>query len=156
MGVSYKSKSASVSYEPGRTSVRKLLEHVRGTVKYGATLETPVVTRLDDGAGTWTAFAEPPSCVPGSKANLVLRFAPTVGDDAGGFCAEVSVDGRPWISTGPAHRAPVSRDWEANASLCIPDQVTTDELLVRVLITRRSSGQRTTSLVVVVPLAPRR
>lgn len=151
MGVSYRSKSASVSYEPGITSVRRLIQCVRGTVKYGATLEAPVVTRLDTDAGTWTAFSEPPSCAPGASGNLVLRFAPKDGVEACAFKAEWSGDADLQVRPGAPLGDLGTGEW--NATFRVPEDTTKDELLVRVQITRPAGGQGTTSLTVVVPVA---
>lgn len=151
MGVSYRSKSASVSYEPGITSVRRLIHCVRGTVKYGATLETPVVTRLDTDEGTWTAFSEPPSCAPGASGNLVLRFAPMNGVEACAFRAEWSADADLRVRPGAPLRDPGTGEWIATYR--VPEDTTKDEFLVRVRITRPAVGHATTSLTVVVPVA---
>lgn len=153
MGVSYRSKSASVSYEPGITSIRRLIQCVRGTVKYGATLEAPVVTRLDTDAGTWTAFSEPPSCAPGASGNLVLRFDPKDGLEARAFQAEWSGNADLQVTPGAPLGDLGTGEWIANATFRVPKDTTKDELLVRVQLTRSGGGQGTTSLTIIVPVA---
>ena len=153
MGVSYRAKSASVSYEPGITSVRRLIESVRGTVKYGATLEAPVVTRLDTDAGTWTAFSEPPACAPGANGNLVIRFDPKDGVEACAFKVEWSADADLEVRPGAPLMDLGTGEWIANATFRLPKDTTKDEYLIRVLTTRTAGGHGTTSLTVVVPVA---
>lgn len=135
VAIDFQQKMATVTYDPSKTTVEKLIASLTGgkKKKYGATLDH-VETRYDVGIGTWILSTEGATYSPEGKGKLLLTFEPM-----GGSISEVKVD---WKLDAGATVTPV--DSEAKEEITtshtfssefeVAGDVKKNELVVHVLV----------------------
>lgn len=152
--MSYQRKTATVEYEPGKTSVGQLVECVRRTNKYTAALKEPVVTRFATDVGAWKAHSDVPVYSPASRGKLMLTLDPSKRARVSSLHAEWSGEDGLSVTAAPAHEDPDSGVWTSTAEFEIAREVQEDELLARATVTYRVEGiEKTITLGAVVPVA---
>lgn len=80
--IHFQEKTATVTYDPSKTTVEKIVAGLTKKKKYGATIER-VETRHDVGIGTWILSTEGSTYSPEGKGKLLLTFEPTGGSISG-------------------------------------------------------------------------
>ncbi len=152
--MSYPKKMALVEYEPGKTSVGQLIDGVRQTIKYAASLKGPVETRLSTEIGAWKVRSLDPCYAPASKGRLIATLSPSQRGSVAVLRAAWSGEEGLSVTSGALVEDLVSGVWTSTADFQIARELPKDELVARVTLTYRVEaveGEVTLEAVVPVP-----